>query len=616
MRIKNRLSGPLSLTESALAVAFVVLASTGCGHGGGGGGDGGDGGSGDVTQINSSLNDSINSTFASVGGYQVPGDATVDETIVLDPPGSGTMALSPGMAFQSQVGFTAPPGVNVTGVGIRFGTSGPINVLPLAALSFHSRSGSGFAQQIAKRAKLERSRLPSPLRPSVGLDLGMGFPSGANTGSDSCDSIAASDQISGFASFPASTVGATDGTVASGICSNTSYGDIWFRWTAEVSGNVTFTTTGASDPEMDTILTVWPDSTGCPAAGTSLGCNDDYQASTFESQVSLAVTQGTSYLIQISNFLPPAFDPPWAGTLVIAADSSGGGGGGGSGGTGNLAFQIPADICSQLSSICHQIQCYEFAVTDAGTISRANIMDVAMQCGNCDEPSCQQLIQGCQGGGGGGASGGVTWFGSWNGSCGQNCSGQSPAGTFALYVDPNGQVDGVAVDPQGVSTIVTGSFDSSGNGAFGSAGGSSWTGSISGTGANQILSGTWTDSSDPSCPCNGTFSAVQDAGTTSFQGSYSGSWSGSCACGGSDSGSWNFTVDADGRLTGSYTGGSATNRSLFAIVISQTGTIIGGTPDEVVWLGQFNPSSGALIGGSVVDNTDPACLCAGTWQPN
>ena len=61
---------------------------------------------------------------------------------------------------------------------------------------------------------------------------------------------------------------------------------------------------------------------------------------------------------------------------------------------------------------------------------------------------------------------------------------------------------------------------------------------------------------------------------------------------------------------------SDTNGNLFAIVISQTGTIIGGTPDEVVWLGQFNPSSGALIGGSVVDNTDPACLCAGTWQPN
>ncbi|MGA1525617.1 MAG: hypothetical protein ACO4CZ_16755, partial [Planctomycetota bacterium] len=361
---------------------------------------------------------------------------------------------------------------------------------------------------------------------------------------------------------------------------------------------------GRTDPDMDAVLTVWPDSSGCPANGaTALDCS---LSPTGDAQVSLPVVQGTSYLIQIGNWLPPAFDPPWAGTLVIAAGSSGG-----SGGTGNLAFQVPADICSQLSSICHQIQCYEFAVTDAGTISRANIMDVAMQCGNCDEPSCQQLIQGCQGPGGG-----VTWFGSWNGSCSQNCSGQSPAGTFALYVDPNGRVDGVAVDPQGVSTIVTGSFDSSGNGAFGSAGGSSWTGSISGTGANALLSGTWSDSSDPSCPCSGTFTAVQDAGTRSFQGSYSGGWSGSCACGGSDSGSWNFTVDADGRLTGAYTGSSVTNGNLFGIVISQTGTIIGGTPDEVVWLGGFNPSSGALIGGTVVDNTDPACLCAGTWQPN
>ena len=31
-------------------------------------------------------------------------------------------------------------------------------------------------------------------------------------------------------------------------------------------------------------------------------------------------------------------------------------------------------------------------------------------------------------------AGGVTWFGSWDGSCSQNGSGQSPVGAFALYV--------------------------------------------------------------------------------------------------------------------------------------------------------------------------------------
>ena len=74
-------------------------------------------------------------------------------------------------------------------------------------------------------------------------------------------------------------------------------------------------------------------------------------------------------------------------------------------------------------------------------------------------------------------------------------------------------------------------------------------------------------------------------------------------------------LDADGRLTGSYTGGSATNRSLFGIVVSG-GAIIGGTSDGVVWLGDFDPGSGALLSGNFLDNTDPACPCAGTWQPN
>ena len=59
-----------------------------------------------------------------------------------------------------------------------------------------------------------------------------------------------------------------------------------------------------------------------------------------------------------------------------------------------LAFdmQIPASVCADLANICHDIQCYEFAVTDAGQISRENIMDVALLCGNCDEPTCQDLL--------------------------------------------------------------------------------------------------------------------------------------------------------------------------------------------------------------------------------
>ncbi|WP_418513283.1 hypothetical protein [Corallibacter sp.] len=61
-------------------------------------------------------------------------------------------------------------------------------------------------------------------------------------------------------------------------------------------------------------------------------------------------------------------------------------------GVGSFQFSLPAEICNNLSKICHDIKCYEFAKTSAGNISQANIRDVAMLCGNCDEPSCQEFV--------------------------------------------------------------------------------------------------------------------------------------------------------------------------------------------------------------------------------
>ncbi len=61
-------------------------------------------------------------------------------------------------------------------------------------------------------------------------------------------------------------------------------------------------------------------------------------------------------------------------------------------GTGAFDFQISPSICNNLSQICHDIKCYEFAQTTSGKISAANIRNVAMLCGNCDEPSCQGLV--------------------------------------------------------------------------------------------------------------------------------------------------------------------------------------------------------------------------------
>jgi len=63
--------------------------------------------------------------------------------------------------------------------------------------------------------------------------------------------------------------------------------------------------------------------------------------------------------------------------------------------TGEASFTaaVPNVACDDISSICHSILCYEFAISTDGTrISRANINQVAMVCGACDEPSCQALL--------------------------------------------------------------------------------------------------------------------------------------------------------------------------------------------------------------------------------
>lgn len=67
--------------------------------------------------------------------------------------------------------------------------------------------------------------------------------------------------------------------------------------------------------------------------------------------------------------------------------------------SGILSFtmQLPPDICSNLSQICHDIKCYEFAVSkdvsgNSFQISRSNINQLASACGQCDDPSCTSLL--------------------------------------------------------------------------------------------------------------------------------------------------------------------------------------------------------------------------------
>jgi hypothetical protein len=62
------------------------------------------------------------------------------------------------------------------------------------------------------------------------------------------------------------------------------------------------------------------------------------------------------------------------------------------GGTGSFQFQVTPEMCNNLSKICHDVRCYEFAYTDEGQISQSNLNQIALMCGNCDEPSCKGLI--------------------------------------------------------------------------------------------------------------------------------------------------------------------------------------------------------------------------------
>ena len=69
--------------------------------------------------------------------------------------------------------------------------------------------------------------------------------------------------------------------------------------------------------------------------------------------------------------------------------------GDGARGAAAVPVTVPAELCAQLSQICHDIRCYEFARTSAGTFSADNVNMLAFACGQCDEPSCQSLLDSC-----------------------------------------------------------------------------------------------------------------------------------------------------------------------------------------------------------------------------
>ena len=107
----------------------------------------------------------------------------------------------------------------------------------------------------------------------------------------------------------------------------------------------------------------------------------------------------------------------------------------------STTLDIPQDVCDMLSQICHDIKCYEFAVTDVGKISRENIEDIALACGGCDEPSCQELLgDGCVTLGTGVVQATLTW----NNGADVDLYVTEPSGTVVFYgnsIGSSGELD-------------------------------------------------------------------------------------------------------------------------------------------------------------------------------
>ncbi len=139
-----------------------------------------------------------------------------------------------------------------------------------------------------------RSSCTTLLRRTLAIgSLFLGLAASASAqGTDSC---ATPTVVAGFGSFAINNTAAATGQDASSGCGSMNR-DVWFTWTAPVSGSVTVATCGGVS--FDTLLGVYAGST-CPA-GASIACNDDFCS--LQSSATFAAVSGQDYVIQIGGF--------------------------------------------------------------------------------------------------------------------------------------------------------------------------------------------------------------------------------------------------------------------------------------------------------------------------
>ena len=141
-------------------------------------------------------------------------------------------------------------------------------------------------------------------------------------GGDDCNSAT---PISGAGSFNFDNSAATTGADGQNeyLCydfgSSAVDNDVWFSYTAGATGTAIIDVCNTTT--MDSKIGAYPGG-GCPTAGSALAYNDDTCG--LQSQITFAISAGTSYMIQVGNF-----PGQLGGTGTLNINEGGGGGGGG-----------------------------------------------------------------------------------------------------------------------------------------------------------------------------------------------------------------------------------------------------------------------------------------------
>jgi hypothetical protein len=141
----------------------------------------------------------------------------------------------------------------------------------------------------------------------------------AAQGSDDCSSA---QPIAGDGQFNFVLLTATTDGAPSAQCNffgqSQIENDVWYAWTATVSGSVAIVTCGLSS--VDTKIAAYSDVGSCPPAAI-LDCDDDSCGT--QSAIGFTVVQGATYLLRVGTY-------PGAGVGVgqIQISQTGGGGGG------------------------------------------------------------------------------------------------------------------------------------------------------------------------------------------------------------------------------------------------------------------------------------------------